>query len=49
MSSISLFIQEDCRENNETKPWAKPGADGGGLCTRDFTIYLKEMCISLQV
>jgi len=22
-----------------------PGADEGGLCTKVFTIYLKEMCI----
>ena len=23
----------------------RPGADGGGLCTRDFTIYLKEFLV----
>ncbi len=34
-SCISLFIQRVCRENSERKDRASPGADGGGLCTKE--------------
>jgi hypothetical protein len=36
-SCIGLVYRRVCRENSERKDRAKPGADGGGLYTKDFS------------
>ena len=41
-SCIGLFIQRVCRENSERKDRAKPGADGGGLYTKDLQRKQRE-------